>query len=164
MKLTEIINRNSWSAIEPVFLQLFPDDKEDISDYKMAFGDIKLISPTNSNITLNVSWVKDDSDDEEFVYPSGYYNHPEDYQEGQNHMLILDFISWDKWLGMDMDEQSIKNFSEPELISHCLFQMTLYGYSEKEIHETEVKLKDLYDALDLLKDDEKKINLESRED
>jgi hypothetical protein len=154
MKLTEIINRNSWPSIEPVFLQLYFDDKEDILDYETAFGNLKLISPTNSNITLDVSWVKDDSDEEEFVYPSGYYNNPEDYQDGENHMLILDFISWDKWLGMDMDEQSIKNFSEPELISHCLFQMTLYGYNPKEIQETEVKLKDLYNAIGHYKDEE----------
>ena len=164
MKLIEIIKRNSWQSIEPVFLQLYADDKEDILDYETAFGNLKSISPTNSNITLVVGWVKDDSDEEEFVYPSGYYNNPEDYQDGQNHMLILDYISWDKWLGMDIDEQSIKNFTEPELISHCLFQMTISGYSEKEIQETKVRIKDLLNAIDHLKDDEKKVNLESPED
>lgn len=164
MKFAEIIKRNLWPGIELVFLQLYPKEKKNISGYEMVFSDLKLLSPTNSDITLVVDWAKDDFDQEDYVDVSGYENHDQDYQDDENHSLALEFTSWDQWLGMNIDEKSIKDFSESELISHCLFEMTFYGFNQEEIQKEADELEKIANEIDHMTEEEKKTKLKSWED
>ncbi|MBA4409494.1 MAG: hypothetical protein C0397_08730 [Odoribacter sp.] len=52
MKFTEIIKRNSWLSVEQVFLQLYPKEKKNISGYEAVFNDLKLLSPTETDISI----------------------------------------------------------------------------------------------------------------
>lgn len=164
MKLAEIIKRNSWLSVELVFLQLYPKEMKSISGYETVFNDLKLLSPTDTDISIVVGNEKDDFDNEEYVNISGYENHPQDNPDDLTNSLALEFTSWDKWLGMDLDEQSVKDFTELELISHCLFEMTFFGFDQEKIQKEMDEIEKAADEIKNMTEEEKKTKLKSWDD
>ena len=54
----------------------------------------------------------------------------------------IEFADWKKWLGMGIDLGSISNYSETDIIAHCLWEMTFYGYTQEAIKEQSVQLEE----------------------
>lgn len=73
------------------------------------------------------------NDNAEYVNVSGRYNNPEDNTNGHTNSLAIEFTAWNEWQGMDIDKKSLQNFSELEIIAHCLYEMTFVGFEEEEI-------------------------------
>ena len=46
------------------------------------------------------------------------------------------FDPWAEWLGMSISTETLEKFSELEIISHCLFEMTFEGFDEVKIKES----------------------------
>ena len=42
MKFADIIKSNSWLSIEIIFLQLYPDEKNNILEYEKVYNDLML--------------------------------------------------------------------------------------------------------------------------
>jgi len=164
MKFAEIIKSNSWLSVEIVFLQLYPDEKDSISQYESVFNDLKSIKPTLTDISIVVSLECDEYDNEEYINISGYYNNPEDRTDEYSSSLALEFTSWDKWLGMDKKKKSLNDFTEFELISHCLFEMTFVSFDQEEIQAEMDKLKHSADEIKNMSEQEKKEKLKSLDD
>jgi hypothetical protein len=41
---------------------------------------------------------------------------------------------------MEIDEQTQEKYSEGAIVSHCLFEMTFYGYSHEEVQNVRAEL------------------------
>ena len=161
MKFYEIIKTNSWLSVELVLLQLYPGEKYRISSYEKVFDDLKFLESTDTEISIVISWVKDDFDNLEYVDVSGCERIDTQLPNEQNHSLALEFTSWDKWLGMDVDEKTLQDFTEFEIISHCLYEMTFISFDQKIIQEEIDKLEKLADELRNMSEEEKKVKLKS---
>ena len=164
MKFSDILKRNSWLSVELVFMQLYPKEKKNISGYETVFNNLKTLNPTETDISIVVSNEKDDFDNEEYVHVSGYNNHPEENEDESPNSLALEFTSWDQWLGMDLDEKSIKDFTELELISHCLYEMTFFGFDQETIQKEMDEIEKEVDEIKNMTEEEKKIKLKSWDD
>lgn len=68
----------------------------------------------------------------------------------------IEFVKWEKWLGMDLAPETLDNFSELEIIAHCLFEMTFCGYEQEEIQEQFDSINKTIDEYKSLTDEEKK--------
>lgn len=53
----------------------------------------------------------------------------------------IEFTSWKRWLGMDIDKETLEQFSPVEIVAHCLNEMTVVSYDEDEIKNELDKLK-----------------------
>jgi hypothetical protein len=164
MKFDEIIKSNSWLCVGIVFLQLYPGEKKNISGYEVIFNDLKFLKPSDQDISISVSWVDDDPDNEKWVDVSGYNNHPQDNPEDQTNSLALEFTSWDKWLGMDIDQKTLLDFTELEIISHCLYEMTFYGFDQDEIQNEMEEINKSVEEIKNMTEEEKKVKLKSWDD
>ena len=164
MKFAEIIQRNAWPSVELVFLQLYPKEMKNISGYERVFSDLKLLSPMDSDFVIMVSREKDDFDNEEYAHVCGYNKLPQDNSEEQPNSYALEFTNWREWLGMDIDEKSIKDFTELELISHCLYEMTFFGFDQETIQEEMDKIERSVDEIKNMTEEEKKTKLKSWKD
>ncbi|HAQ21784.1 MAG TPA: hypothetical protein DCR40_21525 [Prolixibacteraceae bacterium] len=164
MKFNEIIKRNSWLSVEQVFLQLYPKEKKNISGYEIVFNDLKLLNPTDTDVSIVVSNEKDDFDNEEYVHVCGYNNHPQNNSDNLTNSLALEFTSWDQWLGMDLDERSVKDFTELELISHCLYEMTFFGFDQEKIQKEMDEIEKEADEIKNMTEEERKTKLKSWDD
>lgn len=64
------------------------------------------------------------------------------YEAMKNELITYSFcfISWSEWLGMTVLEEDLKKFTEIDFICHCLWEMTFYGFSEREIRNKSRRL------------------------
>jgi hypothetical protein len=65
---------------------------------------------------------------------------------------------------MDIDENTLQDFTELEIIAHCLYEMTFMGFEEEEIQPELDKLKGIADEYKNMSDEEKKENTISLDD
>ena len=158
MKFATIIKTNSWLSVETIFLQLFPDEITNMEEYEAVFNDLKLMEPIEMNISIVLRHIIDDYDNEEYVDVTGYYNENLD-ESGVPESLALEFTPWNKWLGMEIDNKTLSEFSELELICHCLFEMTFFSFDQNETQEEIERMDGIVENIKNMSEEEKKEKL-----
>lgn len=133
MTLQKLIRTNSWLSVAAILQELYPDEAKNRSGYKEVFEKLMLTDVEDSDISIEVVHQKDDYDGEEYVDVSGSYKHPKNEEE--KFSQALEFTPWNQWLGMELSQESLNHFSELEIISHCLYEITFMGFEEKEIQD-----------------------------
>lgn len=162
MKFKKLIQSNSWLSIASILLQLYPDEEKNISGYKKVFEELLFMHPADSEILIVVAHQKDDFDGEEYVDVSGKYVNPQNEEE--EFSQAIEFAPWNQWLGMEISPESLLDFSELEIISHCLYEMTFVGFEEEEIQEELNIMEKSIEDYKNMTDEEKKANTTSLEE
>jgi hypothetical protein len=162
MKFKELVQTNSWLSVATILLQLYPDEEKNISGYQKVFEELLYIHPEDSEILIVVAHQKDDFDGEEYVDVSGKYANPKNEEE--EFFQAIEFTPWNKWLGMEISPESLLHFSELEIISHCLYEMTFAGFEEKKIQEKLKRMEKSIEDYKNMTDEEKKANTTSLEE
>lgn len=158
MKLNDLIKSYNWLSVELTLLQLYPDQEEMLDEYRIVFEKLKITEPAEYD-ELEIILTEHDSDPNfeseksTYVDVSGQKKIPEpnDITNG----YAIEFLEWDKWLGMDLATETTKKFSDLEIIAHCLYEMTFIDYDEKAIQEQLKSLNDMAKEYKQLTDEEK---------
>jgi hypothetical protein len=158
MKLQDLIKSNSWLSIELTLLQLYPDQDKMLDEYRSVFENLKSIEPGDSKMRIVLTEHGCDPDDESeiktYVDVSGQDDTKD--ENGRKISYAIEFTEWNKWLGMAITPETLKNFSELEIIAHCLYEMTFIGYDEEEIQEERKSLDKTIEEYKNLTEEEKK--------
>lgn len=133
MTFKQLIQTNTWPNISAIFLAIYPDAAANMEGYKTVFEKLVVMDPAEMDMSIVISKEKDDFDDEEYIGVSGLYNNPKNEEE--HYSQGIEFTPWRNWLGMDISAESLANFSEQEIIVHCLYEMTFVGFSEEDIQK-----------------------------
>ena len=131
MTFKQLLQTNSWINISCFFLETYPDAKENMEGYETVFEKLAVMDPEETDMSIVISKEKDG--DEEYIDVSGLYNNPKNEEE--HYSQGLEFTSWRQWLGMNISKDNLSNFSELEIIVHCLYEMTYVGFSEEDIQK-----------------------------
>jgi hypothetical protein len=161
MKFYGIIRSNNWLTIELTFIKLFPEQTGSIENYRLAYEALKFLQPIDSDIEIVLDPYDNDGQPS-VVDVSGRNPHPE--PEDITNSLALEFTSWGKWLGMDIDSLTLKEFTEQEIICHCLNEMTYAGFDEEDIQSEFSKLKSIVDEYKAMTPEEKAKNTISHDE
>jgi hypothetical protein len=145
MRLIDIVRANTWSDIKQALIEAYPEEGKNLEGYELVFQALKDISPINTEYGILVKWYKDDFEDIDFVKVSGYSLKPD--QPLEEYSRGLQFTPWKEWLGMPIDKESLRIFTQPEIIAHCLFDMTFSGFSEEAIQAQLKAIDDIDDTL-----------------
>ena len=164
MKFTNLIKTNAWLSIEMVLLQLYPDEQKNILAYEKVFNALQLMEAADCDISIVVSNEQDAFDGLEYVDVSGRENNPKEDPDNLTNSLAIEFTPWNEWLGMDIDKNTLQDFTELEIIAHCLYEMTFMGFEEKEIQAEMDRIKDIIDEYKNMSEEEKKANTKSLDD
>ena len=78
--------------------------------------------------------------------------------------VALEFTKWNKWLGMNIHEMTCKEFTELEIIAHCLYEMTFVDYEESDIQAEFDRIKGIAEEFKNLSPEEKKSKTQSLDD
>lgn len=78
-------------------------------------------SDENNNSIYQESF--DDNDDSLYYDVSG--------KDDTNSVYSLVASKFESWLGFYIDDNNLKNISIPNIIAHCLWEMTFLGYDRK---------------------------------
>ena len=159
MKLGDLIEDSSWLSVEIVFSRIYPDQVSFFEDYKTIFNELKVLKPKDSSISIIIRNIIDEFDNEEYVSVSGYYSLKVTKSKKLiTESLALEFTHWSEWLGMSIDQESIRSFSSYEIICHCLHEMTFMGFNQKEIDDEWQKIKKAADDFKHMTKEEKERN------
>lgn len=154
MKLFELIQTNNWLSVKETLLSLYPDQEEGISAYQKVFSQLLQM---NSNASQMEIVMKEYYDEE--AYGKSYVDVSgsmlKGTEEEMSYSYAIEFEPWENWLGMSINETSLKEFTELEIISHCLFEMTFMGYDENEIQGFKSKVEKSIDDYKLMTKEEK---------
>ncbi len=131
MKFKQIIKNQTWQIISSKFLEIYPDAEEDLDGYKSVFEKLLVMTPEEFDMSIVITHEKDE--DQEYFDVSGLHNHPKNEEE--NYSQGIEFMPWPQWLGMDINKETLEDFSEQEIIVHCLYEMCFVGFSEEEIQK-----------------------------
>ena len=147
-----------------VLIQLYPGEKKSVSAYEQVFNDLKLMEPVAGDVSIVLSNENDDFDNSSYVDVSGRENNPKENPNKLTDSLAIEFTPWNEWLGMDIEKNILQDFTELEIIVHCLYEMTFMGFDEEEIQAEMDKLNSISDEYKNMSDEEKKENTISLDD
>jgi len=139
MNLKEIIKSTKWDAVRKAFLRNYPDQLKSIDGYEMVYKKLKSKTPTISNMELfccrGEPILKGDKPFHEVYGIDGTKR-----EDGELERFSLSFTSWSKWLGSSLSESTLSNYTKEEIIAHCLFDMTFYGFFESKMKSARQEL------------------------
>ena len=159
MKLYDLIKSNNWLSVELTLLKLYPDQDKMLDEYRNVYEKLKITDPADYD-ELEIILTEYDcdptfeSEKETYVDVSGQKKIPD--PTAITNGYAIEFLEWDKWLGMDLAVETIKNFSDLEIIAHSLYEMTFIDYDEETIQEQLKSLNDTVEEYKKLTDEEKK--------
>jgi hypothetical protein len=147
--LKSIIDRNDWQNVKDTLLKLYPDQEDTIEAHQNVFEKLKTMTPKKTKMVL---YIKDRIEDDGQIYKDVYgkdgRTNREDYEENNYWMVeaqgkdlddeidwALDFMEWNKYLGMAIGKETLEKYNELEIIASCLWDMTFYGYDEEDIQK-----------------------------
>lgn len=160
MKLYQLINSYSWLSVEIIFKNLYPDD-ESIEAHKRVFETLQTLEPLESTISILIKNVTDDYDGSSFIDVGGFENEFVKENDFDTPYMALELTEWEKWLGMEIENETLLNFSELEIICHSLYEMTFMGYSQEEIKELRNSINSKIEEIKNMTEEEKKTNFKS---
>jgi len=146
MKFVELMYKYKWDEICSVLISLYPNDQKNISGFKMVFEQLQTLMPAETNMRIILKEVFDEFENERYTCVSGVdgtlkkEENPEIFKDdkigNQEVSYGIEFTNWEEWLGMDIDPESTSNYHETDIIAHCLWEMSFYGYTQKVIKKT----------------------------
>jgi hypothetical protein len=158
MKFKDLIKSNNWLSVELTLLNLYPDQSGMIDDYKTVFESLLNLEPHDNAMKIVLNEYDCDLEDEgeikTYVDVSGQEDEKD--ENGNKISYAIEFSEWNKWLGMGISQETLLNFSELEIIVHCLYEMTFIGFDEEEIQKERKSLDQTFEEIKNLTEEERK--------
>ncbi len=131
MRLDDLLNKVQWDDVKNRLIELYPDQEDCIVGYDRVYTRLKLLIDSNKilrkkppNINICIKSHSGHINDEKLIYEvigidkdGGVYN--------------LSHEPWIVWLMMSIDSETLDNFDLEEIVSHCLWEMTVLGFDQE---------------------------------
>jgi hypothetical protein len=132
MNLPQLLEKHKNKEIVDRLIELYPDQKRSATGYRKVLKNLRSMPPVKRDeMKIDVYHVKDDLDPEN-IYE---YESVSGVIEGEDISYAIEYTPWNEWLGFELTENSLKNYSEVDIIAHCLWEMTWSGFEEEQIQE-----------------------------
>lgn len=156
MTFNDLVKSHYWLSIELTLLDLYPDQKEIIEEYKNVFGVLQTLQPVKNDMLIVLKEYASEPDEncnDTYVDVSGRKLSPN--EDSITDSYAIEFERWENWLGMELAPETIRHFNELEIIAHCLYEMTFCGYEQEDIQEQFDSIQKTADEYKNLSEEEK---------
>jgi hypothetical protein len=119
MKFKELLNLCSFDDLLPTLLNLMSDHEDSMPAFKIVFDKLRHIEPKSTSIKIHITF-------DEWISVSCI-----DPKEEGNCGFCY---PWDISLGMEVMLNDNVHLSTPEIVAHCIWEMTFWGFSEEQIN------------------------------
>ena len=143
MKFKDLIDKYKWDDVYSTFMQLYPVKEKNIEGYKRVFEELRTTEPAETKMCIVIEDVFDEYDKEYYAHVSGKdgslnkESDPEHFKDdevgNQEVLYAIEFTDWAEWLAMEIEQESLSKYSELDIIGHCLWEMTFYGFIQEKI-------------------------------
>ena len=148
MKLNRLVATKSWEEVGAALVRLYPDQEKGMEGYRYVFETLKTLTPSETimRICIEAAVDEDTGDTYHDVSAKDGTLHkeqsdvPEQFRQGdrgeQEVSYGIELTDWAEWLGMEIDPDTLTRYAEPDIIAHCLWEMTFFGYTLEDIRQT----------------------------
>lgn len=152
MRLKELIEKYNWKDVKDIFISQYPDQNKSLEGYELVLNKLKQTTPKENNFEIVLQTIKEEGEGS-YVHVNATDFSSESSDEFAGSRSLMG-VPWSKWLFMPISKESIGNFTEIEILAHCLWEMTFCGFDNESIQEFNDKLDDEMDELESLTEDE----------
>jgi hypothetical protein len=166
MRFAELIQTTHWKNIKRALLEAYPD--LDTAGYKHVFTQLRTLEPIENTMRIRLTWIEPKNEgDERYVDVNGtdgtrfkdleksstFATASQQSIDEQEVTFGLDFKPWNEWLGMNLEPDSLgsindRQFSHEEIVAHCLWEMTFYGFDQTTIQTVLEELNEMMPNLE----------------
>jgi hypothetical protein len=161
MRFVELIQTTPWKYVKRALLEAYPDINP--AGYKHVFVQLRTLEPIENTMRIRLTWIEPKNDsDARYVDVNGtdgtrfkdLKESPKFTAASQQSMderevtFGLDFKPWNEWLGMNLEPNSLEEFSFEEIVAHCLWEMTFYGFDQTTIQTVFEELNEMIPNLE----------------
>jgi hypothetical protein len=179
MKFVELLNNTNWNDIEESLLKNYKNLISSINAYEDVYKHLLELNPIETKFEIYIAEkFNKDFDDEPYISVTGrdgslnkessdfkYMNQDEDSDFANSETnYSLSLTDWNEWLGMCFDNETIESYDKNEIIAHCLWEMTFYGFDQYTIVQNTKELNRRVEEVKNMTDEERKVKLISIED
>ena len=138
MNLKEMLEKTSLNKVKESYLKFYPD--WDDTPIEKIYDTIKTITPSKQEniLTINLEESEDIMGESYEIYGTT--------GEIENDRLIrysMDFVDWDMWLNMEVNEDLFKKYDYDDIMALCLFEMTMFGFCPEDIKNQRDNIRNL---------------------
>ena len=156
MRFKDLIRNYSWLSVEIKLLDLYPGEKFRISAYKDIFFQLQVMTEKKSDMSIVIGKEYDrDAPNGYYVGVSGRKKDNANDEHEITPFYAIEFTPWDEWLSMEIDSNTINEFTELDIIAHCLYEMTFIGFDETKIQGELNHLAKAAEAVENMTEEEK---------
>lgn len=174
MKFGKLLKMTQWSDIENCLLKIYPDTSESLIGFESVYITLNKLSPAETNFRICIEEVFDEDFDEEpyhSVFAKDgtlnkesddfkFYNKDSDSEFANSEIHYgIGLTEWSEWLGMDIDILTLNRYSNIEIVTHCLWEMTLYGFEQENIKNESNRLQKISNEIKNMTEEERKEKL-----
>lgn len=124
MNLKDLIKKHTFEKIKPRLIKLYPDQRKNIEGYESVYQKLQKIKAKKTDFKILIERVKEKEGN--WISISGK-------KRWAKWLYAIEFTPWKEWLGAEFTRKTKKDFSEIDIICHCLWEMTWSGFTEQEI-------------------------------
>lgn len=138
MKFHEALAQYSDKTILEVLFGLYPDEKKNRKGYEKALVELRKTKPKVTKTRIKIEFVEPNPKDPWFNKEDKPYTCVTILQGKQEYSAS--FLPWDEWLGATMPTKFNFPYATLDIVAHCLWEVTWYGYSNTQTQEKAKKL------------------------
>ncbi len=130
MLFKDIVDKFDWASIENRFFEIYPDMNHNGETFDNVLKTLKALSleTTEESITLLIVHITED-----YTKKSVDYHEVTGFNIKDKQHFGIAFMSWEKWLTMEIHQNTLENYDHEGILIHSLWEMTYYGFTQTDI-------------------------------
>lgn len=114
-----------WREVEADFQRLYPGDPDWMVQHARVFSTLRTLRPRLSDMDIVIKEIEDEGG-EIWIDVSG---------RKDEELVAIEFVDWAEWLGMVVDAGTCCRYTPTEILAHCVWEMSFFGFDEETIRE-----------------------------
>jgi hypothetical protein len=131
----DLIQTCSFGNVRKSLLTFYPDQKININGYRYIFATLRRMRHKKNKEGMKIRIEKVGRGKHQYFDVSGIC------AECDHQSYALEFTSWVKWLGYEVEQVTLKKIPREEIVAHCLWEMTFVGFTQNKIRRRLAALK-----------------------
>lgn len=123
--LGELVHAYTWMDVEADFERLYPGDPDWVNQHGRVFSMLRALRPRLSEMEIVIGDAENEVG-EAWIDVSG---------RSGDELVAIEFVDWAEWLGMVVDGETSRRYTPTEILAHCVWEMSFFGFDEETIRE-----------------------------
>ena len=125
VRLSDMVKSSEFEDVFASLLKFYPEQSSNKDGYKNVFCNIAQKTPSKHKLIDPFICISIINDDEYGEYPS-----VSGIKLNDSTIYALDLCSWQEWISMFVDKETIDLLNTEDIVAACLYEMTFHGFSE----------------------------------